>query len=68
MEQINHANGEASAMLAVAEARAQGLNIVSQSLKLQVIFKSNFIPFHNLIEQFRLPPIGGQKRRFAIYR
>lgn len=36
MEQINHANGEASAMLAVAEARAQGLNIVSQSLKVQV--------------------------------
>lgn len=35
MEQINHANGEAAAMLAVAEARAQGLDIVSQSLKLQ---------------------------------
>lgn len=35
MEQINHANGEASAMLAVAQAKAQGLNIVSESLKLQ---------------------------------
>lgn len=36
MEQINHANGEAAAMLAVADARAQGLNIVSKSLMLQV--------------------------------
>lgn len=35
MEQINHANGEAAAMVAVAEARAQGLNIVSRSLMLQ---------------------------------
>lgn len=32
MEQINHANGEAAAMIAVAEARAKGLNIVSKSL------------------------------------
>lgn len=32
MEQINHANGEAAAMIAVAEARATGLNIVSKSL------------------------------------
>lgn len=35
MEQINHANGEASAMLAVAQAKAEGLNIVSESLKKQ---------------------------------
>lgn len=35
MEQINHANGEAAAMVAVAEARAEGLNIVSKSLMLQ---------------------------------
>lgn len=35
MEQINHANGEASAMVAVAQAKAEGLNIVSESLKLQ---------------------------------
>lgn len=38
MEQINHANGEAAAMIAVAEARAEGLNIVSKSLMLQVIY------------------------------
>lgn len=31
MEQINHANGEATAMLAIADARAKGLNIVSKS-------------------------------------
>lgn len=36
MEQINHANGEASAMLAIADARAKGLEIVSKSLSLQV--------------------------------
>lgn len=35
MEQINHANGEAAAMVAVAQAKARGLNIVSESLKLQ---------------------------------
>lgn len=35
MEQINHANGEAAAMVAVAQAKAEGLNIVSESLKLQ---------------------------------
>lgn len=29
MEQINHANGEATAMLAIADARAKGLNIIS---------------------------------------
>lgn len=31
MEQINHANGEAAALLAVAEARAKGLGIISDS-------------------------------------
>lgn len=36
MEQINHANGEAAAMLAVADARAKGLNIISKSLMLRV--------------------------------
>lgn len=30
-EQINHATGEAAALLAVAEARAKGLNIISES-------------------------------------
>lgn len=35
MEQINHANGEAAAMVAVAQAKARGLDIVSESLKLQ---------------------------------
>lgn len=34
-EQINKASGEAAAMLAVAEARAQGLKIVSGSLTLR---------------------------------
>lgn len=32
MEQINHANGEAAAMVAVAEARAVGLNKIAKSL------------------------------------
>lgn len=32
MEQINRANGEAAAMVAVAEARATGLNIIAKSL------------------------------------
>lgn len=36
MEQINHANGEAAAMIAVAEAKANGLNIVSKILLSQV--------------------------------
>lgn len=31
LEQINHASGEAAAMIAVAEARAAGLNIISKS-------------------------------------
>lgn len=31
LEQINHANGEAAAMIAVAEARAAGLSIVAKS-------------------------------------
>lgn len=31
MEQINHANGEATAMLAIADARAKGLNIISRA-------------------------------------
>lgn len=31
MEQINHANGEAQAMLAVAEARAKGLSIIAKT-------------------------------------
>lgn len=31
MEQINHANGEAAGLLAVAEARARGLNMISES-------------------------------------
>lgn len=31
MEQINQANGEAAAMIAVAEARANGLNIIAKS-------------------------------------
>lgn len=32
MEKINNANGEAAAMVAIAEARAKGLNLVSKSL------------------------------------
>lgn len=32
LEQINHANGEAAAMVAVAEARAVGLNKIAKSL------------------------------------
>lgn len=32
MEKINNANGEAAAMIAIAEARAKGLNLVSKSL------------------------------------
>lgn len=32
MEKINHASGEAAALIAVAEARATGLNIISKSL------------------------------------
>lgn len=31
LEQINHANGEAAAMIAVAEARATGLNTIAKS-------------------------------------
>lgn len=31
LEQINQANGEAAAMIAVAEARATGLNIIAKS-------------------------------------
>lgn len=31
LEQINHANGEAAAMVAVAEARAVGLNKIAKS-------------------------------------
>lgn len=31
MEQINHANGEATAMLSIAEARAKGLSIISNA-------------------------------------
>lgn len=30
-EQINHANGEAAAMIAVAEARANGLTVIAKS-------------------------------------
>lgn len=30
-EQINHANGEAAAMIAVAEARANGLTVLAKS-------------------------------------
>lgn len=44
MEQINHANGEAAAMLAVADARATGLNIISKSLMLRVSsYKIKFV-------------------------
>lgn len=32
LEKINQANGEAAALVAVAEARAAGLNIISKSL------------------------------------
>lgn len=31
MEQINHATGEANAMIKVAEARAVGLNVISKA-------------------------------------
>lgn len=31
MEQINHANGEATAMVAIAEARARGLSIIAKT-------------------------------------
>lgn len=31
LEQINHANGEAAAMIAVAEARANGLTVIAKS-------------------------------------
>lgn len=44
MEQINHANGEAAAMIAVAEARANGLNIVSKTLQSQVFITNTNCP------------------------
>lgn len=37
MEQINHANGEAAAMIAIADARAKGLNTVAKSLQYKVL-------------------------------
>jgi regulator of protease activity HflC (stomatin/prohibitin superfamily) len=36
-EQINKASGEAQAMLAIAEARAKGLDLVARPLKTKVI-------------------------------
>lgn len=36
-EQINKASGEAQAMLAIAEARAKGLELVARPLKTKVI-------------------------------
>lgn len=36
-EQINKASGEATAMLAVAEARSKGLQIVARALSVKVI-------------------------------
>lgn len=41
-EQINKASGEATAMLAVAEARSKGLQIVARALSVQVIVSSQF--------------------------
>lgn len=35
-EQINKANGESAAMVAVAEARAKGLQMVAKALGVQV--------------------------------
>jgi hypothetical protein len=37
-EQINKASGEAQAMLAIAEARAKGLELVARPLKTEVTF------------------------------
>lgn len=37
-EQINKASGEAQAMLAIAEARAKGLDLVARPLKTKVTF------------------------------
>jgi hypothetical protein len=37
-EQINKASGEAQAMLAIAEARAKGLELVARPLKTTVTF------------------------------
>jgi regulator of protease activity HflC (stomatin/prohibitin superfamily) len=36
-EQINRASGEAQAMLAIAEARAKGLELVARPLRTKVI-------------------------------
>ena len=37
LEQINRAEGEAAALLAMSKARAQGIEIVAQGLACQVI-------------------------------
>jgi hypothetical protein len=37
-EQINKASGEAQALLAIAEARAKGLELVARPLKTKVTF------------------------------
>lgn len=31
MEQINHANGEATALLQIAEARSKGLSVIAKT-------------------------------------
>lgn len=58
MEKINHANGEAAAMLAIADARATGLNIISKSLMLRVsASKRTVVPMfhaHDLLRRDKM--------------